>query len=271
MKATTEERLNKKLTGNFIELASTLSKLNESEQKQKIIEMNGMIDEMNKNDLDSVMSVELFRDINELINDEKMTVENAALLFGHIGYRKSLFSLTKKNFDRTSLIDSFGGMILKEKRRRRRKNEKLLADLCECYLSLLDERFVCSNDIFPISIPCLLKVALNKEKSEEAQKKVEMALLALSNINKLCIIEQKLYLKEIKEIIKYHQEHHNLTRLAYQSVWEFLINRFYHEESLEEVIVNELHFGREAARELEELSNYAEHQGMMNQDYLMRQ
>ncbi|KAH7822922.1 uncharacterized protein MONOS_8534 [Monocercomonoides exilis] len=67
-------------------------------------------------------------------------------------------------------------------------------------------------------------------------------------------IEQKLYLKEIKEIIKYHQEHQNLTRLAYQSAWQFLIKRLYNDKSLEEVIVNDLHFAREAAKELEDLS-----------------
>ncbi|KAH7819524.1 uncharacterized protein MONOS_7594 [Monocercomonoides exilis] len=95
-------------------------------------------------------------------------------------------------------------------------------------------------------MPCLLKVALKKEENEETQKEVEIALLALSNIE--CYeMNKELYLSEIKEIIKYHQEHQNLTRLAYQSAWEILINRFYKDEILEDVMVNE------AAKELEEL------------------
>eukprot|EP00770_Monocercomonoides_exilis_P004264 MONOS_4245.1-p1 / transcript=MONOS_4245.1 / gene=MONOS_4245 / organism=Monocercomonoides_exilis_PA203 / gene_product=unspecified product / transcript_product=unspecified product / location=Mono_scaffold00110:92679-93516(+) / protein_length=244 / sequence_SO=supercontig / SO=protein_coding / is_pseudo=false len=52
-------------------------------------------------------------------------------------------------------------------------------------------------------------------------------------------MKQELYLKEITEIIKHQQKHRNLTKLAYH---------------LEDTIVNELHFGREAARELEELT-----------------
>ncbi|KAH7823003.1 uncharacterized protein MONOS_18630 [Monocercomonoides exilis] len=67
-------------------------------------------------------------------------------------------------------------------------------------------------------------------------------------------IEQRLYLKEIKEIIQYHQKHHNLTQLEYQSTWQFLMDRLNTDRSLEGVIVNELHFGREAVRELNELS-----------------
>ncbi|KAH7814917.1 uncharacterized protein MONOS_13344 [Monocercomonoides exilis] len=103
-------------------------------------------------------------------------------------------------------------------------------------------------------MPCLLKVALNKEESDEVQKEVEIALQALRCISRDYSVKKELYLNEIKEIIEYHQEHHNLTRLAYQSAWGFLINRFDKDKSLEEVIINELHFGREATRELEELS-----------------
>eukprot|EP00770_Monocercomonoides_exilis_P006388 MONOS_6355.1-p1 / transcript=MONOS_6355.1 / gene=MONOS_6355 / organism=Monocercomonoides_exilis_PA203 / gene_product=unspecified product / transcript_product=unspecified product / location=Mono_scaffold00199:24892-26549(-) / protein_length=240 / sequence_SO=supercontig / SO=protein_coding / is_pseudo=false len=70
-----------------------------------------------------------------------------------------------------------------------------------------------------------------------------MVLLALGNIGANQRIEKGLYLNEIKEIIKYHQEHHNLTQLACQSAWQ----------NLEDAIVNELHFVKEATRELEEL------------------
>ncbi|KAH7824786.1 uncharacterized protein MONOS_7204 [Monocercomonoides exilis] len=103
-------------------------------------------------------------------------------------------------------------------------------------------------------MPCLLKVALNKDKNEEAQKEVEMALFSLSNINGVTEMKKELYLKEITEIIKHHQERLNLTQLAYQSTWEFLIFRYENDKSLAETIVNELHFSREATRELEKLT-----------------
>ncbi|KAH7827005.1 uncharacterized protein MONOS_17350 [Monocercomonoides exilis] len=100
---------------------------------------------------------------------------------------------------------------------------------------------------------CLLKIALNKQEDEETQKEVELALLALNNTG-LIKNDKELHLNKITEIIKYHQEHHNLTQLAYQSAWRLLVNRLWVDNCLEEVIVNELHFVREAARELEELS-----------------
>ncbi|KAH7815773.1 uncharacterized protein MONOS_3755 [Monocercomonoides exilis] len=64
-----------------------------------------------------------------------------------------------------------------------------------------------------------------------------------------------MYFSEMKEIIQHHQEHNNLTRLAYHSAWEFIIKRFCLDESLEDVISNELHFAKEAIKELEELMN----------------
>ncbi|KAH7830612.1 uncharacterized protein MONOS_17060 [Monocercomonoides exilis] len=111
-----------------------------------------------------------------------------------------------------------------------------------------------TSKLLPIYMPRILKVALKKEESEEIQKEVEIALLALRNVDEAKMKKER-YLNEIKEIIKHHQEHHNLTRLAYLSAWEFFVNRFYRDKSLEEVFVNELHFVREARRELEELSN----------------
>ncbi|KAH7829707.1 uncharacterized protein MONOS_4074 [Monocercomonoides exilis] len=113
---------------------------------------------------------------------------------------------------------------------------------------------ITSKEIVLISVPYLLKVALNKEKSEETRKEVEMALLALRNIDKFTYLKEKLYLSEIKEIIQYHQEQRNLTRLAYQSAWQFLMYRFLSDELFKRVIENELHFGREVIRELEELN-----------------
>eukprot|EP00770_Monocercomonoides_exilis_P008085 MONOS_8043.1-p1 / transcript=MONOS_8043.1 / gene=MONOS_8043 / organism=Monocercomonoides_exilis_PA203 / gene_product=unspecified product / transcript_product=unspecified product / location=Mono_scaffold00292:52456-53501(-) / protein_length=332 / sequence_SO=supercontig / SO=protein_coding / is_pseudo=false len=149
-------------------------------------------------------------------------------------------------------------MLVDENKKNEEKNEKLLADFCECYL-LLNEGI--SSKTLSISVPCLLKVGLKKEESEEAQKEVEMALLALSNINlswNYQRVTKELYFSEITEIIEYHQEHRNLTRLAYQSAWKFLINRLDNDKGLEEIIINELHFVEEAARELKELTRNAD-------------
>eukprot|EP00770_Monocercomonoides_exilis_P009609 MONOS_9561.1-p1 / transcript=MONOS_9561.1 / gene=MONOS_9561 / organism=Monocercomonoides_exilis_PA203 / gene_product=unspecified product / transcript_product=unspecified product / location=Mono_scaffold00399:36337-37387(+) / protein_length=330 / sequence_SO=supercontig / SO=protein_coding / is_pseudo=false len=133
----------------------------------------------------------------------------------------------------------------------KKKDEKHLADLCECYALLNDKEF--PEELIPICLPCLLKVASKKERNKETQKEVEMALLALGNIG-FWEMRRELYLNEIKEIIKYHQEHHNLTHLAYGCAWKFLYNRYFNDRSLEDVIVNELHFARESRRELEELT-----------------
>ncbi|KAH7817056.1 uncharacterized protein MONOS_13826 [Monocercomonoides exilis] len=142
-------------------------------------------------------------------------------------------------------------MIVEEDKKKEKKNENFLVDLCECHLLLKNRS---SYELLSICIHCLLKAASVKEESEENQKEVEIALLTLSHIDRYYFIRQELYLKEITEIIKNHQEHRNLTQLAYQSAWEFLINRFNTNKFLEDTVSNELHFGREAARELEELT-----------------
>eukprot|EP00770_Monocercomonoides_exilis_P013125 MONOS_13069.1-p1 / transcript=MONOS_13069.1 / gene=MONOS_13069 / organism=Monocercomonoides_exilis_PA203 / gene_product=unspecified product / transcript_product=unspecified product / location=Mono_scaffold00774:12813-13815(+) / protein_length=203 / sequence_SO=supercontig / SO=protein_coding / is_pseudo=false len=141
-------------------------------------------------------------------------------------------------------------MIIEENKKKEGKNEKLLIDLCECNVTL---SYDFSSELLSICVPCLLKAALNKEENEEVQTEVEMALLALSNIRDY-EMKRELYLNEITEIIEHHQEYQNMTRLAYQSIWQFFVDRFFNDKSLERVIVNELHFPREAVRELEELT-----------------
>ncbi|KAH7817098.1 uncharacterized protein MONOS_7993 [Monocercomonoides exilis] len=103
-------------------------------------------------------------------------------------------------------------------------------------------------------VPCLLKVSLQKEESEETQKEVETALLALSCIPEFVLIDPALYLNEITEIILYHQEHRNLSRLAYQSAWGFLKTRLLLGGGLDGLHAKEMHFVTEAANEQEELS-----------------
>ncbi|KAH7832732.1 uncharacterized protein MONOS_10926 [Monocercomonoides exilis] len=111
-----------------------------------------------------------------------------------------------------------------------------------------------SEELFSYCVLCLLTVAVKKEESEEVQKEVEMALFALSKCYYFGKLDKELFLSEIKEIIHHHQEHHNLTRLAYQSAWELLIHTLFREKIYEQVIVNELHFVKEAKREMEELT-----------------
>eukprot|EP00770_Monocercomonoides_exilis_P006884 MONOS_6847.1-p1 / transcript=MONOS_6847.1 / gene=MONOS_6847 / organism=Monocercomonoides_exilis_PA203 / gene_product=unspecified product / transcript_product=unspecified product / location=Mono_scaffold00223:77010-77885(+) / protein_length=256 / sequence_SO=supercontig / SO=protein_coding / is_pseudo=false len=142
-------------------------------------------------------------------------------------------------------------MIVEEDKKKEKKNENFLIDLCECHLLLKNGS---SYELLSICIPCLLKSASVKEESEETQKEVEIALLALSRVRQDFFIERELYLKKITEIIEHQQKQRNLSRLAYQSVWQFFMNRFFRDRNLKDVIVNELHFAREAARELEELT-----------------
>ncbi|KAH7816356.1 uncharacterized protein MONOS_15135 [Monocercomonoides exilis] len=80
--------------------------------------------------------------------------------------------------------------------------------------------------------------------------------MSLSCLNTFFKIERGIFLNEIKEIIKHHQEKRDLSRLAYQSAWQFLIYRLSLDKFFEDVNFVELHFPREVARELEELSKF---------------
>ncbi|KAH7819373.1 uncharacterized protein MONOS_17943 [Monocercomonoides exilis] len=233
------------------ELLAELERCNEDAQKQKIEEMNEIINGMNKEEFRSVFTVELFNRIDQMIEEKKLTLENAILLTKNIGYHNVIVNLFQFDFNMSSLRFRIEKMIAEEEKKKEGENEKLLVGLCECYFIL---SFNFTSEMLSICVPCLLKAALNKEESEEARKEVEMALLALSSMGVRRIAEQELYFQEIKEIIQYHQEHRNLTRLAYQSAMQFLMFRIFYERSLEEVFMNELHFVREAARELDELT-----------------
>ncbi|KAH7819296.1 uncharacterized protein MONOS_9622 [Monocercomonoides exilis] len=239
------------LADKFSKLFSELEHCPESEQRKKIEEMNELVEEINKEEFELVFNEELYDKIYKMIEEKKISMENALLLVKHIGYNKTSKSFWIYGFVDSSLCIRFEQMIVEEEQKKEEKNEKLMIDLCECYLLLI--RWT-SSKLIMICMPCVLKVAMNKEESEEAQKEVEMALLALSNISFYTEIEKEAYLKKITEIIKHQQKHRNLTKLAYQSAWEFLIKRFTKDRNLEDMIVNELHFGREASRELEELT-----------------
>eukprot|EP00770_Monocercomonoides_exilis_P001755 MONOS_1744.1-p1 / transcript=MONOS_1744.1 / gene=MONOS_1744 / organism=Monocercomonoides_exilis_PA203 / gene_product=unspecified product / transcript_product=unspecified product / location=Mono_scaffold00032:116615-118099(+) / protein_length=406 / sequence_SO=supercontig / SO=protein_coding / is_pseudo=false len=238
------------ITEKFTALFDGLEECDEEEQVQKIMEINGLIDEMNGKEFESIFTIELFNKIHQKIEKNSLSLVTATLLLKHVGRCKELKCFLCDSFDDSSLSESMKEMIINESEKK--NDEMLLIDLCECFTFLYID-FI-PDEFRSIIVHCLLKAASKKEGNEETQKEVEMALLCLSCIDDGTEIEQGLYLNEITEIIKHHQEHHNLTRLANQSAWQFLMNRFYWDKNLEEVIVNELHFAREARRELEDLS-----------------
>ncbi|KAH7825724.1 uncharacterized protein MONOS_17423 [Monocercomonoides exilis] len=253
-------------TKSFSKLFSELEDCNEDEQKVKIEEMNGLMNEMEEDEFFSVFNKQLFDRMNILIDKKKIATKDSVLMLKHIGYRKELKSIWMCNFENSLLCERIEKMIVDEDMKKEENDEKLHIDACECYL-FLNNTF--SNEHLSICIPCLLKVASDKEKNKEALKEVEMALLALSGISDNHIICHELYLNEIAEILIYHQHHSNLTRLAYQSAWRFLLNRLVDDESSEEIIVSKLHFIDEATKELEELAKNVS--GKRNEEERRRQ
>ncbi|KAH7819114.1 uncharacterized protein MONOS_17955 [Monocercomonoides exilis] len=237
------------------ELFSELENCNAECQRLKIEDMREIIDGMNYTEFKFVFTKELLDKIDKMIEEEKLSIENAILLMKHVGYWKSLKRMWVNIFEETLLCERFDKIIFDEYEKGDGKNEKLLKDLCECFL-LLANGF--SSKFLSIIMPCLLKAASKKEENEEVEKEVEMALLPLSCISQYVEIKKDLFLNDTKEIIKYHQKHHNLTRLGYQSAWQFLIGRLFADKSLEDAVVNEMHFIREARRELEDLSKYVD-------------
>ncbi|KAH7820115.1 uncharacterized protein MONOS_17880 [Monocercomonoides exilis] len=181
--------------------------------------MNKAIDRMDEEELKFVFTKDLFDKIHQMIEKKKMTMENVLLLLKHVGYCKVLKGVWNLRFKESSLRKRFEKMIIDEEKKKGEMNKMLLSDFC------FEER--------------------GKRESSKRSG------------NCFAYVEQhqiyELFLDEIKEITLYHQECSNMTQLAYQSAWMFLLNRLRYDNSLEEVIVNELHFGREAAREMEEL------------------
>eukprot|EP00770_Monocercomonoides_exilis_P011041 MONOS_10989.1-p1 / transcript=MONOS_10989.1 / gene=MONOS_10989 / organism=Monocercomonoides_exilis_PA203 / gene_product=unspecified product / transcript_product=unspecified product / location=Mono_scaffold00525:40999-42473(+) / protein_length=451 / sequence_SO=supercontig / SO=protein_coding / is_pseudo=false len=237
-------------TERFSELFDKLGYCAEIELKDRIEELNEAMEEMNEEELKTVFTKEMFDKIFNMYVEMKLSMKNVLYLLKNIGYWKIMKYTWVDSFKKSSLSKVFKKVISDEVMIKRERNEKLWVDLCECHLFLNNGTFI---NFISICVPYLLKVALRKEKDKENQKEVEMAFMALRcfGYDKM---EQELFLDEIKDIIQFHQKHRNLTHLAYQYAWEFLMNRFYTNGSLEIVIEDELHFAREASRELEELT-----------------
>ncbi|KAH7814981.1 uncharacterized protein MONOS_9236 [Monocercomonoides exilis] len=165
----------------FSKLFEELKSCSVSEQKEKIEEMNRLIDEMDKEELYSTFTIDMFNKIDQMIEEDKLKMGNAILLLKHMGYRNALLNIKNYGFFFSSLNERFEKMIDDEEKKKEKRNENLLTELCECYLLLSYD--LVSEDCASVCVPCLLKAALKKEENEEAQKEVEMALLALSRID----------------------------------------------------------------------------------------
>ncbi|KAH7821660.1 uncharacterized protein MONOS_10076 [Monocercomonoides exilis] len=171
-------------TEQFSKLLCELEHCREDEQMQKIEKMNEMAEEMKQSELESIFSEEQFNEIDKMIEEKKITMENACLLLKRIGYNFVLKFVWNRFFETSLLIKRFEAVMIEEYKKKEGRNEKLLVDLCESYLTLS-----CSflSELLVICILVLLKVASKKEETEETQKEVEMALLALNRIDMLFV------------------------------------------------------------------------------------
>ncbi|KAH7823064.1 uncharacterized protein MONOS_18631 [Monocercomonoides exilis] len=239
-------------TKKFNELFSELEHCNEEEEKEKIEEINELVNKLDENEYLSSFTTKLFDDILKMIEEKKLSMGNAVLLMKRIGYCKIKKENENESFSNSLLHDRIQEMIFDEEKKKEEKNERLLVDLCECYLLL--NHVHTSFEMAPMCMHFILKVSLKKDENEETQKEAEIALFSLSCISEYVTIKQEIYLNEIKEIIKYHQEHRNLTHFAYNFAWMFLMRRLFFNSKLETVIINDLHFVREAASEVKKLA-----------------
>ncbi|KAH7820299.1 uncharacterized protein MONOS_6273 [Monocercomonoides exilis] len=232
------------------EMFYDLAHCNEDKQKQIIEEMNKQFDDVILKNNYFPFTKELFNKIDKMIEDKKLSMENTVILLKCIGYCNALKNMDV-DFYFSELRERVEKMIIEKDKEKEEKDEKFLIEICECYLFLND---ISHSKLLSICVPRLLKAASKKEENEEAQKGVEMALLALSSIHFFEYVKKELFLDEISEIIQSNQEHRNLTHLAYQSAWRFFLYRFIHDQELKDVVVDELFFVEEATKELKELT-----------------
>eukprot|EP00770_Monocercomonoides_exilis_P012267 MONOS_12209.1-p1 / transcript=MONOS_12209.1 / gene=MONOS_12209 / organism=Monocercomonoides_exilis_PA203 / gene_product=unspecified product / transcript_product=unspecified product / location=Mono_scaffold00659:25674-26405(-) / protein_length=181 / sequence_SO=supercontig / SO=protein_coding / is_pseudo=false len=168
----------------FNELFSELEHCNEDEQRTKIGEMTEVMEEMNKKEFQSVFTTRMFDKIYKMIEEKKMSLKDSLLLLKHMGYCNVLKNMWSSGFNDSEMRRRFEQMIFEEEKKKEEKNKGLLINLCECYISL---SYNFPPRLLSICVPCLLKVAMNKEESEKAQKEVEMALLALSCVDQFYV------------------------------------------------------------------------------------
>eukprot|EP00770_Monocercomonoides_exilis_P015217 MONOS_15163.1-p1 / transcript=MONOS_15163.1 / gene=MONOS_15163 / organism=Monocercomonoides_exilis_PA203 / gene_product=unspecified product / transcript_product=unspecified product / location=Mono_scaffold01159:13838-14334(+) / protein_length=144 / sequence_SO=supercontig / SO=protein_coding / is_pseudo=false len=138
------------ITKRFNELFDKLEHCDEDEQKQKIEEMNEIVDEMDGEELKTVFTTELFDRVDEMIKKKKIDLENAIMLLKRIGYCKVLKGISVDGYGKFFLNRRFEKMIFEEDQKKEGENEKLLSDLCECYMSL---SFFFQTEMLHICVP----------------------------------------------------------------------------------------------------------------------
>ncbi|KAH7815761.1 uncharacterized protein MONOS_18280 [Monocercomonoides exilis] len=163
------------LLKEFCEMFSRLRVYQISDQNLKIMTMNQLLDSFEDNELRTVLTKEVFDELYEIVTCKKLSMKNLILLLKHMGYCKALRGLRISGFKKSALSNCFSELIENDE-----KNGKIKLDLCECYCLLYD--YGVGYVPHKICVPCPMKVAINKEESEKAQKDVEDALLALSSI-----------------------------------------------------------------------------------------
>ncbi|KAH7820324.1 uncharacterized protein MONOS_2233 [Monocercomonoides exilis] len=233
------------------QLLDELVECDDDGQKQTINRMEEATDEMNKEELEAFFTIEIFNKMDKMIEEKKLSLGNAIHFLIHIGYCKMMDYFLNDDFFFSSLYHRIEKMIFEEAAKNDGRNEKMLIVMCECSAIMLD--FVIVGPLRSVCVRCLLDVALRKDESKETQQEVEKALTTLSCINRCNKMGKELYLKEITDIIQYHQKHHILTKIAYQSASVFLMLRSFTDDSLKDIIASELHLVEEAAKELNEL------------------
>ncbi|KAH7819656.1 uncharacterized protein MONOS_17929 [Monocercomonoides exilis] len=160
-------------------------------------------------------------------------------------------AMDKNELEGALTVGVFELMIFEEMSKKEGKSERLLIDLCECYYLLSDDNI--NEKMAPSITSCLLKVASNEERSINIQKEVEMALLALSEGSRGTLVKGSQPLEEMIDIIYHHNDHRNLTQLAFQSAWRFMINNWHRNSNSQIVVVASMIFLTVVKRELKEL------------------
>ncbi|KAH7817519.1 uncharacterized protein MONOS_4789 [Monocercomonoides exilis] len=138
----------------FSKLFDELENCNEDSQKQKILEMNEVTEDMNEKEFLSVFTKELFDKINKMIEEKKISFQNALFLLKHTGRCNALKCMQISSFEDCSLRYLFEDMIAHENfsknsdvgDRKDSLSEKDLADLCKSYIMLgssVDGYFLC--------------------------------------------------------------------------------------------------------------------------------
>eukprot|EP00770_Monocercomonoides_exilis_P015039 MONOS_14985.1-p1 / transcript=MONOS_14985.1 / gene=MONOS_14985 / organism=Monocercomonoides_exilis_PA203 / gene_product=unspecified product / transcript_product=unspecified product / location=Mono_scaffold01120:4915-5803(+) / protein_length=270 / sequence_SO=supercontig / SO=protein_coding / is_pseudo=false len=205
---------------------------------------------MSVKELGCVFAGKAFEKIFEMVEGEKLVLEDGIMLLKHVGYFKALSDIHTDNDGESSFRKRFERRVMNEEWKKGPKKEKMLNDVCECY-ALSYEQFVTFNFSL-VCVPRLLGVASNKGDSQDAQKEVETALLALSHIGEDEYVEEDVFMSSIVSVIVRHQQNSNLTQLAYQSAWQFLMNRMHTKAQMESAMSMHFGFVEEGRRELAE-------------------